>query len=184
MTRVDVRHHPGSRLYLFSGQNSAGFPQICATSQRDTLRRHFRVRVLSLVSAESAAGEPLIIGVGIKSAASTQTPLETSTIDSRRRQKSQPGQAGRKPTKREQFEITSTKLAKATSHIEDCQSNRCRCAHVDPTSASYSNPSSSSIIRSITPSPPCQNAGSRASRPKGASSSEWCLVPPAASISR
>src|SRR5919201_4314117 len=56
------------------------------------------------------------------------------------------------------------------------------CAHVDPTSASYSNHSSSSIIRSITPSPPCQNAGSRASRPKGASSSEWCLVPPAASI--
>src|SRR5262249_55874570 len=44
--------------------------------------------------------------------------------------------------------------------------------------------SSSSIMRSMTPSPPCQNAGSRASRPKGASSSEWCLVPPAASISR
>src|SRR5919197_2507338 len=54
------------------------------------------------------------------------------------------------------------------------------CAHVDPTSASYSNHSSSSIIRSITPSPPCQNAGSRGSRPKGASSSEWCLMPPAA----
>jgi hypothetical protein len=29
-------------------------------------------------------------------------------------------QARRKPTKREQFETTSTKLAKATSHIEDC----------------------------------------------------------------
>jgi hypothetical protein len=39
-------------------------------------------------------------------------------------------------------------------------------------SPSYSNPSSSAIMRSITPSPPCQNAGLRASRPKGASSSE------------
>ena len=47
-----------------------------------------------------------------------------------------------------------------------------------------SNASSSPIIRSITPRPPCQNFGSRASRPNGASSSAWCLVPPAASISR
>src|SRR5262249_42522136 len=48
----------------------------------------------------------------------------------------------------------------------------------------WPSPSSSTIMRSITPSPPCQNAGSRASSPKGASSSEWCLVPPAASMSR
>src|SRR6185437_15177417 len=42
-----------------------------------------------------------------------------------------------------------------------------------PTRAGYrSRPSSSPIIRSITESPPCQNAGSRASRPKGARSSE------------
>ena len=36
---------------------------------------------------------------------------------------------------------------------------------------SYPSRSSSSIIPSITPSPPCQNAGSRASSPNGASSS-------------
>jgi hypothetical protein len=47
-----------------------------------------------------------------------------------------------------------------------------------------SNASSSRIMRSITPRPPSQNFGSLASRPNGLSSSEWCLVPPAASISR
>ncbi len=44
--------------------------------------------------------------------------------------------------------------------------------------------SNSPIIPSIMPSPICQNAGSVASSPKGLSSSEWCLVPPAASIAR
>jgi len=47
-----------------------------------------------------------------------------------------------------------------------------------------SSASSSSIRRSITDRPPCQKLGSRASSPNGASSSEWCLVPPAASMSR
>ncbi len=36
----------------------------------------------------------------------------------------------------------------------------------------YPNSSNSPIIRSMTESPPCQNAGSRASRPNGAKSSE------------
>jgi hypothetical protein len=44
--------------------------------------------------------------------------------------------------------------------------------------------SNSPINPAITDKPPCQNAGSRASSPKGLSSSAWCLVPPAASISR
>ena len=39
--------------------------------------------------------------------------------------------------------------------------------------------SSSPMKPSSTESPFCQNCGSVASRPKGASSSEWCLVPPA-----
>ena len=44
--------------------------------------------------------------------------------------------------------------------------------------------SNSPIMRSSRESPPCQKAGSRASSPNGASSSAWCLVPPAASIAR
>ena len=47
-----------------------------------------------------------------------------------------------------------------------------------------SSASSSSIRPLITPRPICQKAGSEASRPKGASSSEWCLVPPAFSMSK
>ena len=42
--------------------------------------------------------------------------------------------------------------------------------------------SSSSIMPSMTPRPFCQNSRLEASRPKGASSSEWCLEPPASSI--
>ena len=44
--------------------------------------------------------------------------------------------------------------------------------------------SSSSIRPSITLSPIDQKSGSEASRPNGASSSLWCLVPPAVSMSR
>ena len=44
--------------------------------------------------------------------------------------------------------------------------------------------SSSSIMPSITPSPFCQNSRLEASRPKGASSSEWCLEPPASSMAK
>lgn len=54
--------------------------------------------------------------------------------------------------------------------------------HVDPAASSY--PSSSSTIRSTTPRPIAQNPGSVASSPNGASSSLWCFVPPARSISR
>jgi hypothetical protein len=48
----------------------------------------------------------------------------------------------------------------------------------------YSIPSSSAIIRSISDSPPDQNAGSRASSPNGAKSSAWCFVPPAESMAK
>ena len=44
--------------------------------------------------------------------------------------------------------------------------------------------SSSSMMRSITDRPFFQKPGSPASRPKGASNSEWCLVPPAFSRSK
>jgi len=50
--------------------------------------------------------------------------------------------------------------------------------------AHASIPSSSSIMRSIRPRPPCQKPGSRASSPNGASSSACVLVPPAASMAR
>ena len=42
--------------------------------------------------------------------------------------------------------------------------------------------SNSPISRSMTPRPRLQKSGPRASRPNGASSSEWCLVPPARSM--
>ncbi len=44
--------------------------------------------------------------------------------------------------------------------------------------------SNSSIMPSITDNPLSQNAGSLASRPKGASRSLWCLDPPALSMSK
>jgi hypothetical protein len=44
--------------------------------------------------------------------------------------------------------------------------------------------SSSPISRSIIERPICQKAGSRASRPNGARSSVWCLVPPAESSAK
>ena len=47
-----------------------------------------------------------------------------------------------------------------------------------------SSASNSSIKPEMTESPLPQKAGSEASRPKGASSSEWCFVPPARSMSK
>ena len=61
-------------------------------------------------------------------------------------------------------------------------------AGFDPTENAIMVPhsiaSSSAIMPSIMPRPICQKAGSVASRPKGFSSSAWCLVPPAESIAR
>ena len=52
------------------------------------------------------------------------------------------------------------------------------------TAQAASSASSSPISPSITDSPICQKPGSLASRPKGASSSLWCLVPPAFSMAK
>ena len=61
---------------------------------------------------------------------------------------------------------------------------RGRWAWTSLAASAHQSNSNSPIIRSMTPRPPCQKAGSRASRPNGASSSEWCLVPPAESMAR
>jgi hypothetical protein len=46
LDRAASAQHRSSNANSLGGQNSAGFPQICATFQRDNLRRHFSVRVL------------------------------------------------------------------------------------------------------------------------------------------
>ena len=58
----------------------------------------------------------------------------------------------------------------------------CRAVSVAGRPIRHQSVSSSSMKRSITESPCCQKAGSLASRPKGARSSLWRSVPPAASI--
>ena len=61
-------------------------------------------------------------------------------------------------------------------------------ARLHAPSASYADRAPSPPARRSCPrsrfSPFCQNSGLEASRPKGASSSEWCLEPPAFSISK
>ena len=97
---------------------------------------------------------------------------------------SPPARSSRKSTKGDAVAHGCMLNGRATLHQRACRPLQSRHGRRERQLLAYSSASSSSISPPITPSPICQKAGSDASSPNGASSSEWCLVPPAFSISK